>query len=178
MNEALRAPARNRHGLVIPPDPATITPERRQKYTKACFISRHHLYYPDKTFRSAGSLATEFMGHKFNHVWLPRFQHNKWHRRYDPFILKNRTYLIPDDDVMETFLDEAHLLDELNVCVRAIDMIDEALYEGRVTHRNSTVHKRESKLTTVEEVVNKASRFEIVTPFIARTVLQDAARIL
>lgn len=172
MKEVLRAPARNRHGLVIPPDPATITQERRQKYYKACFIDRHHLYYPDKAFRSAGSLASDFMGHRFNQVWLPRFQHNKWHRRYDPFILKYRDYPIPADDVMETFLDE------LKVCVRAIDMMNEALYEGRVKHTNSTVYKRDTKLNTVEKVVDKASRFEIVTPFIARAALQEATRIL
>ncbi len=178
MNEALRAPARNRHGLVIPPDPANITPSRLALQPRRCFIDRHHLYYPRFAFREAGALAFEFREHRFNQVWLPRFQHDKLHRRYNHLIEKQPDYFVPQGDVMATFLDEAYLLDELDVCVKAIDMIDEALYEGRVKHMNSALEHREQRLHIVEEVITQVPHFEVVTQYIARTALQNAARLL
>jgi hypothetical protein len=86
--------------------------------------------------------------------------------------------MVPPSDVMTTFLDEARILDKLDVCVKAVDMIDEALYEGRVRQYSQTLEHREEHLQTVEAVLSVVHSFEIVTPFIARTALQGATRVL
>ena len=174
----LRAPERNRHGLVIPPDPATVTQARIEYYGKRARPDRHHLYFPKTAFKEAGTLATEFREHRFNSIWLPRFQHDKLHRKHDPFVRKYPGSLIPDEDVMATFLDEAHILDELKVCVKAIDMIDEALYEGRVKHYGRTFEKRQHKVETAVGAMACIPRFEIVTSRIAQMVIADVAHIV
>lgn|GEM_PF-6693273 len=178
MIEGLRAPEKNRHGLVIPPDPARITPAREEYYRHRIVPDRHHIYFPRVVFKEAGSLPFDFREHRFNSIWLPRFQHDRLHKRYSPLVYKYPDYMMPPGDVMATFLDEAHLLDELDVCVKAVDMIDEALYDGRVKHVNHTLDNREQRLQVIETVVSLVPDFEIVTPFIARTALAGANRVL
>lgn len=173
----MKAPAKNRHGLVIPPDPAKITQARELYYGKKVMPDRHHLYFPRVVFRGIGSLAFEFREHRFNSIWLPRFQHEKLHRRYDAMVMRHPDYLVPSDDVMATFLDEAHLLDELDVCVKAIDMIDEALYEGKVTNETAVLENRDYRLGVVRDVVDMMPRFEIVTPLMTRAAMQDVERV-
>ncbi len=178
MIEGIHAPDRNRHGIVIPPTPAKVTPTKLAFYQKKAISDRHHLYFPKVSFRDNGSLASEFREHHTNSVWLPRFQHDRLHKRYDPLVRRFPDALMPARDVMVTFLDEVKLLDELGVCVSAIQMIDEAIYEGRVIHVNQALENRESRLGRVGEIVEHSQRFEIVTPWIAQPALLSAGVVL
>jgi hypothetical protein len=178
MIEGMHAPDRNRHGIVIPPHPAKITPAKLAFYSKKAFTDRHHLYFPRVSFREHSKLAFEFREHHTNSVWLPRFQHDKLHLRYDPLVRKYPDYLVPPEDVMATFMDEVGLLDELGVCMSAVNMIDEAIYEGRVKHIDEALENRESRIGRAAEIVQETQRFEIVAPWIARPAIESAAVML
>lgn len=175
MYRGKKAPAKTRHGLVIPPDPAHITPERAQYYGEKSKPDRHHVYFPRVAFEKAGELAMEFREHRFNSIWLPRFQHERLHRRYDRLARKHPTYMLPEGDVMTTFLDEAKLLDELDVCVQAVDMIDAALYEGRVRHVEKTMENRDLRIDTIGAIVELSSKFEVLPDYVAKTALRGAS---
>jgi len=171
MSEKLKIPTRNKHGLVIPPNVATLkTEESRTSHLRRSFIDRHHLYFPKYAFKEAGSLALEFREHRSNSVWLPRTQHNRLHRRYHQVVEIDPKIFIPEEDVMTTYLDEVHLLDELKVCVRAVEMIDAAIDGGLVRRRHAVQENRTQKLERIREVLKFAQCFEIVT----NTIIADA----
>lgn len=148
-------PDRNRHGLIIPPTPATS--EKRflpARDNGLAFSSWHHIYWPKKVFRTAGQLACEFRNHPFNLISLPRFQHDEYHARYDdPVVTKYPGEIIPSSEVMRAFLDEADMLVSLDVSMRAIDMINEALYDGRVKHIKKAEENKEAHLERIAKSV-------------------------
>jgi hypothetical protein len=131
-----RVPETNKFGLVLPPTPHSLSkplkPERRSN-SYGDGSDRHHLYWPKKLY-SNGLLTTEFREHRFNSVWLLRSDHNVIHNNFDgvPF---------PPTEIMEAFLEEAAVLEELDVCVRAVEMLDLATYEGRVRHKKKLKQK-------------------------------------
>jgi hypothetical protein len=177
MYKGMKAPAKNKNGLIIPPDPAKVSPEVATYYGEKSKPDRHHIYFPRVVFASESELSFKFREHRFNSIWLPRFQHDKLHNRYDELIRKYPKFMMPRIDVMETFLEEAQMLDELNVCVRAIDMIDDAIYEGKVVHINRTLEKREEKLEIISTVVELSRGFEVVSQKLAQTAMSDAFRL-
>lgn len=175
MSEKLKIPTRNRYGLIIPPEATKIkdTPDRAPQQRRS-FIDRHHLYFPKYVFREEGPLAYEFREHRFNKIWLPRVQHNRLHRRYQPAIDLNPSVFVPSSEVMATFLDEAHLLDDLQVCVTAVTMIDQALYEGRVKQFSKTQEHRTERIQRIHEVVSKLEDVELLRPTIIQNGVDQA----
>lgn len=160
-------PDRNRYGLIVPPTAATS--EKRflpARESGVAFSSWHHIYWPKKVFRAAGQLACEFRSHPFNIISLPRFQHDEYHARYDnPVVVRYPGEIIPSDDVMRAFLDEADMLVGLDVSIRAIDMINEALYDGRVKHIKKAEGDKEAHLERVAKSVGliAAGNLEVVS---------------
>lgn len=159
----------------MPPEIAKIRTEQlRASQLRRSFIDRHHLYFPKYVFRENGALATEFREHRFNSVWLPRVQHERLHRRYQKAVEQNPSIFVPDDDVMIAFLDEAKLLDDLEVCVSAIAMMDRAIYEEKVKFPQRLADHRNAKIEHIQEVSAKASSLEIIHQQIARSILESA----
>jgi len=164
MPEKLKLPDRNRYGLIIPPQVSPNETEKlRASHLRRSFIDRHHLYFPKFAFKEAGSLATEFREHRFNAIWLPRRQHDRLHRRYSRAIYTYPEILIPAEEVMATFLDEAHMLDELNVCVRAVEMIDAAMYEGKVKRLKQASEHRTQRMERIQYLLTQTCGFEIIS---------------
>lgn len=173
-------PDRNRYGLVIPPTAAT-SPRRLLPAKEAGldFPTKHHLYWPKSVFVAAGSLACEFRIHPFNIVTLPRFQHTEYHARYNEAVEHQFPgELVPEDDVMATFLDEAKLLERLGVSMRAIDMIDEAIYEGRVRQFAKTYENRQAHLDFIASGIGKAVELEFIRPERYQHMIQTAAEFI
>lgn len=178
MLNGMRGPEKNRNGLVIPLAPAKVYAETAVKRKDMARIDRHHLYFPRVEFLEHSDLAHKFREHRFNSVWLPRFQHERYHKRHDRFFREYPTYLIPSDDVMATFLEEAYMLDELQVCVKAIVMMDDALYEGITTQNDQSIEARQMRVETIHNVVRSAESFSIITPQIYRIALAGVDRVL
>lgn len=128
-------------------------------------MDRHHLYWP-RTLYIPSKLAKEFREHRFNSIWLLRSDHDSIHHRFDGVP-------IPSEDVMSTYLDEARLLDKLGVCVAALEMIDTAIYEGRVRYHRSVEENRESKLRTIDHHMKLVNGFEILPSQISHFVVQQ-----
>ena len=179
MSEKLKIPTRNRYGLIIPPEATKIkyTPERAPQQRRS-FIDRHNLYFPKYVFREEGPLAYEFREQWFNKVWLPRVQHDRLHRRYQPAIDQNPHIFVPSSEVMATFLDEAQLLDYLQVCVTAVTMIDQALYEGRVKQFSKTQEHRSERIQRIHDVVTKIKDVELLKPTIFQNEVDRAVSYL
>lgn len=160
-------PDRNGYGLIIPPTAATS--EKRlvsARENGLAFTSWHHIYWPKRVFQAAGQLACQFRSSPFNVIALPRFQHNEYHARYDESVVRRYPgEIIPPEDVMATFLDEADLLIGLDVSMRAVDMIDDALYEGRVKHINKAEDNKEAHLEKVAKSIGEiaSGRLEIIS---------------
>lgn len=173
-----RIPERNRHKLVIPPVPINLkgrllTTWQIEHGTEP---SKHHLYYPKPIFNATSALAKTFRENKFNLVTLPNFQHRRIHARQDPFILRYPTYLIPDRGVMLTFMDEAETLESLDVCVRAIDMIENSLYDIPRSEEAKIMDDRDEKLEELRIACQRAKQTEIIFPALVSTALANAAR--
>ena len=168
----MKAPAKNKNGLVIPPNPARITVERAQSLRDKSLPDRHHIYFPRVSFLENGELAYRFREHQFNSVWLPRFQHERIHRGYDPLVRKFPDYLIPSDDVMATFLDEAEILEGLGVNVRAVDMIGNALYEGRVKHIQKTLEHKDERIQNVCDHMRRIGSIAIIPRHIRQPYIE------
>lgn len=159
----LRPAPTNEYGLALPPRPpgylALEKPSRRLDN-----VDRHHLYWPKCLYAGHSALAAEFREHRLNSVWLLRSDHADINSRYDGVP-------VPPKDVMEVFMEEAGLLDTLNVTVRAIEMIDNALYEDRVLRHDKVLENRKEKLGLLEGAVERAFSLELVTNELAlRTV--------
>lgn len=174
----MKAPDKNKNGLVVPPEPVRIDERLAERYGERSKPDRHHLYFPRIEFQERGKLAHDFREHRFNSIWLPRFQHERLHKRYDRLIRAHPGYLVPSDEVMVTFLDEAHLLDELQVCVRAIEMMNDALYEGTVVKIDRTLENRQMRVESINDVVRRTANFEVITPQISRIAIEGAQRVM
>lgn len=173
-------PQRNRYGLVIPPTPIT-SPKKKllAKESDKLFITRHHIYWPHEAFKRAGSLALEFCNHQYNSVGLTRWQHDNYHAKYDNAVIRKYVgELVPEDDVMLAFLEEAKLLERLGVSMRAVDMIDEAIYEERVKRLDQTVENRQAHLEFIASGITKAINFELIRPEKRKVLLQSAAEFM
>src|SRR5690606_24480240 len=104
--------------------------------------------------------------HRFNSIWLPRFQHERLHRRYDPLVREYPDYFIPNKDVMVAFLDEAELLEDLGVNIRAVDMMDEAIYEGRVKKIDQTLENRDARIQKVSEYMKRMHEVTVIPRYV------------
>ncbi len=175
-----RIPDTNRYGLVIPPERIELEGRGLTAWERGRLgLSDHHLYYPRKVFKAAGDLAYDFRNDPFNQIALPQFQHDRLHRRYDPFIESYPTYLIPkDEEVMATFIDEAKLLRSLSVCVRNVTMIDEGIYEDIEEPSLQQQEERARKFEELERTYARAQKIEIVWPSVAQRAMSGATQLL
>jgi hypothetical protein len=162
MYKGMKAPAKNKNGLIIPPTPIELSPKTVEKKGIKSMPDRHHVYFPRYSFLEAGEVAQRFREHRFNSVWLPRFQHERLHRRYDNLVKIHPNYFIPEEEVMLTFLDEAKILENLDVNLRAVDMIDDAIYEGRVADLGESSERREERIENIANGIKLTNRIEIV----------------
>jgi len=164
-------PETNSLGLVIPPSPETISFLSINKPAKVPDrINRHHLYWP-KNYYHQNKLATSFREHRFNSVWLLKSVHQDIHDNYDgvPY---------PSKEVMEVYLQEATILDELGVCIKAIEMINEAIYEDRVKHERSTNEHKSQRLNLVSQNIAKVNHFEALPREVVAITLSRAQSLL
>ena len=149
-------PETTSYGLALPPD-ETMLAHLAEKYKKSTFTQfsdRHHLYWP-KSIYPEGTIAKKFREHRFNIVWLLRSDHNNIHRHYDGVPP-------PSPEIMHSFLNEAHVLDELEVCVKAIEMIDNITNREEKNINSSLLQKREEKLKYISSFLSKTLIFELV----------------
>ena len=164
---------RNEFGLALPPARVEFDPEPIQETapeTRRCFVSRHHLYWPRAEYL-ADPLKHEFREHRFNSIWLDDRQHRAIHIGY----LGTRS---PKPEIMHAFLDEAKILDDLGVCVRAIEMINEAIYEGRVAPEWLD-HTKETRNKKCQQIADAIIRpIEVVPGRISIPILNRAAEII
>jgi hypothetical protein len=112
------------------------------------------LYWPETLYEST-ELSKHFRSHKFNTIWLLLSDHFEIHENKDGVP-------IPPEDVMLAYLDEAKILDELGVCVRAVEMINSAIYEGRVRRPSSTNEDRHQHFETIHANVRQIRSFEVM----------------
>jgi hypothetical protein len=161
-------PEKTHFGLVLPPSQDELEYLRlfRKPKRKQDTVSRHHIYFPRKTYVSP--LEIEFREHDFNSIWILDSDHISLHKRY-------KYVCPPEKDVMEAFLDEAAILEEAGVCMRALEMIDAAIYEGRIKHLPKTQEDRLHKLETVAASKELVNDFEIIPLFMAHSVLSQLA---
>ncbi len=114
----------NDNGLASPPPKLDCLPEpehHRLMSDRNCFVDEHHLYFPRIKFDGhQDELVREFARHPFNRVSMPRCQHIGMHQRYNGAA-------IPPREVMASFLDEAAILTQLGVTVKALVDIEIAL---------------------------------------------------
>jgi hypothetical protein len=160
------SPETNRFGLVLPPsaeDLAYLRLFQRPK-RKPDTVDRHHLYWPRNTWNQE-ELSERFRAHPFNSIWIRRSDHELIHREYDGVN-------IPKREVMMAFLGEADLLDLLGVTVKSVEMIDLALYEGRVKHFNKVEESRIQKIETQSTLMERVEHFEVMPIELARLAVQ------
>lgn len=86
------------------------------KQRGACFVDKHHVYFPYVLFDETSALTRAFHLDPHNIINMARCRHyssykKSEHRRHD-------FALIPPDDVMVTFLDESAILLDLGISVR------------------------------------------------------------
>jgi len=184
------APETNNLGLVLPPDRNELRYLRREpprrssrksiesketeetkvtneskRSKKLDFVERHHLYWPESLYETS-DLANEFREHRFNSIWLLSSDHYNLHRQY-------QGVPIPPDDVMETFLQEAYLLDDLNISIKVVRSIEKAVQEDRV-NLDSTYEVWGERLDNISYLSQRA-KFEVMPKEVARLVLGRAA---
>jgi hypothetical protein len=172
MYKGMKAPAKNKNGLIIPPTPISLTSENADKKGYKSIPDRHHVYFPRISFSEAGELAFRFREHRFNSTWLPRFQHEKIHRRYNPLVREHPSYFLPEEEVMVVFLEEAKILEDLDVSVRAVDMINDAIYDGRVRQTNKSLESLENRLDIIGEKLKQTQQIEVVPRFIKKPFIE------
>ena len=163
-------PETNCFGLVLPPTKETLKAisKNNSGKSKHQFIDRHHMYWPRCIYQD-NQTTKEFREHRFNSVWLLREDHNNIHFTYDGVTP-------PPIDVMETYLIEAAILDSLDVCIKAIEMIDAALYAGRVRQVKSTESIREGKIDAITYNLAKATKIEIIPRNISQSSIHRATQ--
>lgn len=162
-----RVPETSSLGLVVPPSSDEVSYLSHNSADRHSLgVDRHHLYWP-KIMYCASPLTREFRDNRFNVVWIHRHDHNELHSRYDgvPF---------PDRYVMEAFLEEAKILEALDVSVRAVEMINEAIYEGRVRKLAAGEAHREHHLEAIQKNIELAEQAEVVPLNLARFSIQKA----
>src|SRR5579884_1808401 len=164
-----RVPETNSFGLVLPPSSDNISYllPNSPKPKKQEFVDRHHLYWPRSVYLSDSKLAFKFREHRFNSVWILRTEHDAYHAIYD-------SVPIPPREVMQTFLEEAKLLEELNVCVQAIEMIDSAIYQGLVVNHSRVEEKRCWRLERAQATLERAARLEVIPLEVAQLAVERA----
>jgi hypothetical protein len=160
-------PETNSFGLVLPPSPEDLEYLQlfqRPKH-KPDTVDRHNLYWPRSLYVSS-ALAQQFREHRFNSIWTLRRDHNSIHSKFDGVP-------IPPQEVMSAYLDEAELLDELGVCVRAVEMMDIAIYEGRVRLPKAIKENRQQKIETIQSTIELVDYFEVIPAHLARLAVQQ-----
>lgn len=172
-----RRPSTTERNIAVPPQVFEMGCRKLTRWERERnFIDRHHLYFPKFVFVDAGKLAAEFREHRINIISLPRFQHDRLHARYHDHMERYPKYLLPSREVMASFLTEAHLLDQLDVSVRAIDMIDSAFYDDRVTNFEAMMANRDAHIENIRTI--SAVKFELVVPSVAKAAISSAERAL
>jgi hypothetical protein len=169
-----RIPETNKNGIIIQPIKATVDRENLTKWQKDHGIheTEHHLYWPKSAFEKAGSLAKDFRNLEINRPKYPHFQHIRFHRRYDPFIIKYPTYLIPPKDVMETGMDEARNLKLLGVQIESLDSIMEDIDD----FSQETLEQIEEKKQMISFLFAKVACSEIIFPSHVQEAIHKAQR--
>lgn len=69
---------------------------------------------------------------------------------------------VPSRDVMRVFLAEAALLSALHVSVTAVEMIDDALYEGRVVRIDRAQEQRRQRLEVIHSTLSHVSGIQVI----------------
>lgn len=163
-------PETNCFGLVLPPTKETLKAISRNnsRKPKRQFIDRHHLYWPRCIYQD-NETTKEFREHRFNSVWMLREDHTNIHFAFDGVTP-------PPLDVMKTYLIEAAILDNLDVCIKAIEMIDAALYSGKIKKVKTTESIREGKINAITNNLEKAAKIEIIPKNICQSSINKAAQ--
>jgi len=159
-----RIPKTNDFGLVLPPDALrySIT-----KPAKGDGISRHHLYWPECNYKADNGLAVRFREHKFNSIWLLRSDHDKIHENYDGVP-------VPHPYVMEAYLEEANLLETLNVTVTDVGRLDQAIEQRVINKWERAWAQRQQKIETINRTLEQLKEPQIVPTEIAQLALSQA----
>ncbi len=165
----LRVPEANDYGLVLPPPPdgVEVIEYLKPANIHSLGVNRHHLYWPRNFYLDTSDLAFRFREHRFNSVWMTIGKHQQYHKEYDGVP-------VPPDDVMRAFLDEAAVLDELGVCMHAVQMMDVNIYRGRVRKMDKVMEHRQERLATIEAVFELETEFRVVPAEFAQAVLHGA----
>lgn len=162
-----RVPETNSFGLVLPPTSDELeylslqAPNNRHNG-----VDRHHLYWPRSLYLTS-PLAKKFREHEFNSIWLMRHDHDNIHRHYDGVPFPPRT-------VMKAFLEEAELLEGLGISMRAVEMIDTAIYEGRLRNEAMGHANRSYHLEVIQQSLDRAARLEVVPQIVASMAVTKA----
>lgn len=161
------SPETDGFGLVLLPeliDPSKISYFAPSKYVET--INRHHLYWP-KSLYNANELTRNFREHPFNSIWLLKSDHVKIHQTYDGVA-------VPDTDVMASFMDEAGLLESLQVSLKAIEMIDSAILAGRIKRISKSEDEKNRYLQIASGALKNVRKFELLNANIAKTAVERA----
>lgn len=166
---SLRVPETNDYGLVLPPqaDDEAIIEYLKPANIHSLGVNRHHLYWPRGYYLRTSELAFRFREHRFNSVWMTIGSHHQYHELFD-------AVPVPPDDVMQAFLDEAAILDELGVCMHAVQMMDKGIYEGRVRKIDKVQQHRRERLATIEAVFDLEDEFRVIPVEFAQAMLHGA----
>lgn len=162
MSSGEQAPAINCHGLALPPNPVKVNARHRQHYGDLCRPNFHHLHFPRSIFVAAGPLAVEFREHELNISRIPKFQHDRLHRRYRTFIDKYPTHLLPPELTMIGFLDEALTVDLVRSGLNGIRSIDGAFLLGVIRDEAAALEQRAMHLDIVVTGMTQAKGFELL----------------
>ncbi len=161
------SPETDGFGLVLLPeliDPKRVSYFAPLRYSDS--VNRHHLYWP-RSLYVQDELSSAFREHPFNSVWLLKSDHVQIHRQYDGVA-------IPDSDVMATFMDEAGLLESLQVSIKAIGMIDAAVMAGRVRKLAQSESNKSRHLEIVGATIKRIKEIEVLNSAIAKIAVENA----
>jgi len=166
----MRSPDMNELGLVLTPINVTKKrndiPNKNQPLT----IDRHHLYWPRQIYNQQ-ELSHNFREHRFNSIWIYRSDHNEIHRQYDGIP-------IPSNIIMKAFLTEANLLDELDVCVRAIKVLDYLIDNQTPKRLDSVIDRRQRHVADLSSKIIELSEFELLPLEIANVAINNATALI
>ncbi len=129
-------------------------------------INRHHLYWP-KSLYADNELTRNFREHPFNSIWLLKTDHVKIHQTYDGVD-------VPDTEVMASFMDEAGLLESLQVSLKAIEMIDSAILAGRIRRISKSEDDKNRYLEIANRALKNVHKFELLNADIAKIAVDRA----
>ncbi|MEI9913797.1 MAG: hypothetical protein WDN66_02220 [Candidatus Saccharibacteria bacterium] len=162
-----RVPETNSFGLVLPPTTEDLEYLRlfQKPKDRPDTVDRHHLYWPKKLYHST-KLSQEFSEHSFNSIWILISDHRAIHHQFDGVPMPKR-------EVMATFLEEANLLEGLGISMRAIDMIDTALYEDRVVDHQATEENRQRNVEIINNTVMRVPKFEAIPAQLANLAVKQ-----